>query len=118
MPLFGHATYLTYELGWGLPVVVLQWAAGWRLLRRHGAVLVRAIALSTAYLVAVDSIAIHNRIWTLHAGRIVGLALGNVPVEELIFFLLTNCMVAQSVVLVRHWGERRRQPTGNIGYSA
>lgn len=98
--MFGHATYLIFELGWGLPVLALQWVAGHRRLWEARSVLLLAVAIPTLYLTVADGVAIANGVWTLHGDRIVNVRIGDVPLEECIFFLLTNAMVVQSVLLV------------------
>jgi lycopene cyclase domain-containing protein len=95
-----HATYLAFELIWATPVLALQWIVGRRALAIRGRVLLISVMLPTIYLSLADSVAIAHGIWTLHGDRILDIRLGNLPIEEAIFFLLTNAMVAQSVVLV------------------
>jgi lycopene cyclase domain-containing protein len=102
-----HATYLTFELAWALPVLALQWIVGRGRLLRHWRILLVAIALPSAYLSLTDGVAIAQHIWTLHADRILGVRVGDVPVEEIIFFVVTNAMVAQSIVLVESYVRRR-----------
>jgi len=110
--MFGHATYLVLEIAWGMPVVGLQWLAGYRILRHNLRALATGLAVMTAYLVCADGIAITTGIWTLHSNRIVGLYVADVPVEEIIFFLLTNAMVMQTVILVlAGWHPARRGGT-------
>jgi lycopene cyclase domain-containing protein len=75
-------------------------------------VLALAVAVPTAYLSCADGVAIANGIWTLHTNRIVGLVLGNVPLEEVLFFLLTNAMVAQAVLLLE--GRLARRPSSAV----
>lgn len=67
-----------------------------------------ALVVPTAYLSCTDAVAIASGIWTLHGDRIIGLKFGNVPIEESLFFLLTNAMVVQSVILADGW----RRETG------
>jgi lycopene beta-cyclase len=109
----GHATYLVFELLWALPVLALQAIVGGRGLVARGRVLVVAVLLPTIYLSIADSVAIAHGIWLIHGDRTAGLRLGNLPIEEVIFFLLTNAMVAQSVILVRE-RLRRPAPSGEI----
>lgn len=97
--MWGHLTYLGLLLPWALPVITLQWAAGHTALRRRLAPLLLGTLLPTAYLVGSDAVALSQGIWAIHRDRVVGLHIGNVPVEEALFFLLTNLMVAQSVIL-------------------
>ncbi len=98
--MFGTWTYLIFEVGWACPVVLLQWAVGWKTLRSRRRTLIWSVLISTVYLSATDGIAISQGIWALHRSRIVGMYVANVPVEEIIFFLLTNLLVVQSVLLV------------------
>lgn len=106
--MFGHATYLIFELTWGIPVLALQWAAGRRRLWEARNVLLLAVALPTLYLTTADGIAIANGVWTLHSNRIMNVRIGDVPLEEGIFFLITNAMVVQSILLVGFAGRARQ----------
>jgi lycopene cyclase domain-containing protein len=106
--MLGHLTYLIFELVWALPVLALQWVVGRGILWRRRETLVLALLIPTLYLSCADSVAIANGIWTLHADRIVGIRLGNLPLEEALFFLLTNAMVVQSILLFRHWEAGKR----------
>lgn len=93
-------TYLVLELGWAIPVLALQWLVQWRDLWAARRIIPAAILLPSAYLTVADGVAIHNRIWTFHEDRILGLTVAGVPIEEAIFFLLTNALVVQAVILV------------------
>ena len=98
--MWGHLTYLGLLLPWAIPVLALQWAVGHAVLRtRLGTVLV-ATVVASAYLVGADWVAISQGIWTIHGDRVLGPTIGRVPVEEALFFLFTDLMVAQSVVLL------------------
>ncbi|HLJ69494.1 MAG TPA: lycopene cyclase domain-containing protein [Chloroflexota bacterium] len=97
--MFGHATYLTLELVWAAPVLIVQWAAGNRILWTCRVRVALAILVPTIYLSCADAVALANGIWLLHRNRILGFMIGNVPVEETIFFLLTNAMVVQTIAL-------------------
>ena len=107
--MFGHATYVIFELAWSLPVIALQWAVGFKTLWGRHRTLIVALIIATVYLTCTDAVAIAHGIWTLHRGRILGIYLGNVPLEEAIFFLVTNTMVIQSVLLVYRPPERTRR---------
>jgi|GEM_PF-2127357 len=98
--MFFHHTYLVFLLGWALPVIALHWAAGARILYAHRRLLLVATILPTVYLTVADGIAIRLGIWSLHPGRVLGISIGDVPLEEALFFLLTDLMVVQIVTLV------------------
>lgn len=87
-------------LPWALPVLLIQWLAGHRVLRQRLALLLVSALLPTLYLVLSDGVALREGIWHIHADRIIGVYLGNVPLEEALFFLLTDLMVVQSVILL------------------
>ena len=94
--------YLPFLLVWALPVIALQWLVGgrylWRERRRWPWVV---LALGT-YLTLADAFAIAAGIWRFDARRLSGLYLANVPIEEVLFYLLTVAMVAQGFTIA--WG--------------
>lgn len=93
-------TYLALELGWALPPIFLQWLIGWHFLWRQGRAWWLAIFLLTVYLALADSTAL-GIVWTITPAKSLGILLGNVPLEEILFFLLTNTLIVQSVILAR-----------------
>jgi lycopene cyclase domain-containing protein len=95
-----HLTYLIFELAWAVPVLAVQWIAGHDRLWPRRRALALSILLCTLYLCLIDSVAIANRVWTIHHARIVGWMLGDLPAEEALFFLLSSAMVVQTVVLL------------------
>jgi len=97
---FGQATYLVFELGWALPVVCLQWAVAGRILWRRRRVWAAAVTLPSLYLWVADDLAIHAGIWHISPHRTSGLVVLGLPIEEAVFFLLTNAMVVQTLLVV------------------
>jgi lycopene beta-cyclase len=95
----GQLTYLVMELVWALPVIALQWALGHRVLRARLRVLALGVLIPTLYLSTVDALAIRVGIWTLSPERTLGIWLGALPLEEAVFFFLTNTMVVQGLIL-------------------
>ncbi len=94
-------TYLALELGWALPPIALQLAFGADILWRYRRLVFWTIAPATLYLSAADFLAIGWGTWTINPEQSTGLLLGGIlPVEELIFFLLTNTLLTFGVVLV------------------
>ena len=96
----GHLTYLIMELAWALPVIAGQWALGHRTLRARWRLLVAGVLIPTAYLSAADALAIRVGIWSLNPERTLGIWIGGLPLEEGVFFLLTNTMVVQGLLLI------------------
>lgn len=98
--MFGEVTYLLFLLGWAGPVLVLHWLAGGPELRKRWRALALATLLSTLYLSAADRFALGSGIWRISPDRSLGVFLFGLPLEEFLFFLITNLMVAQSIVLL------------------
>jgi lycopene cyclase domain-containing protein len=101
-------TYLALLLVWALPVIALHWAVGAPELRRHARLLVIAIGVPTVYLVTADAIAIGSGAWHISNELTLGLRWNGLVFEEALFFLLTNVMVAQSILLFLAPEPRRR----------
>jgi len=94
-------TYLGAILAWGGPVLALQWAVGWRYLWRVRARVAVAVIVPSAYLCVVDRLAIQAGVWTISDTYTTGLTVAGLPIEEMLFFVVTNCFVVQGVVLFR-----------------
>lgn len=102
-----HPAYLPFLLVWALPVVAGQWLVGWRYLWRWRAVWVPVVLALAAYFSLADAVAIQAHIWTFDRHQLAGIWLGPVPLEEVLFYLLTAAMVAQGFILLwSAWTER------------
>ena len=94
-------TYMGLELVWALPPIALQLAFGADILWRYRRLLLLVIVPMTLYLSTADAIAINGGIWTINPEKSVDLLLGGIlPVEEFLFFLLTNTLVTFGITLV------------------
>lgn len=112
-------TYLVLELGWALPPIFLQWIVGWRFLKQQRRAWLGSIFGLTLYLSLADSTAL-GVVWTIAPAKSLGIRFGNVPLEEVLFFLLTNTLVVQSVILMAHVREivaRVHRRTGGTSLS-
>lgn len=94
-------TYLALELVWALPPIALQLAFGADLLWQQRRLVGVAIAGPTLYLGCADALAISAGTWTIDPEQsLVTLKLfGVLPLEEAVFFLLTNVLVVFGLVL-------------------
>ncbi len=91
--------YFALILVWAGPILTLQTAVGGAQIWQNRRLLALAIWPSTLYLCIADRIAIGQGIWHITEGTSTGVMLLGLPVEEAIFFLLTNIMVVQGIVL-------------------
>jgi len=94
-------TYLALLLAWALPPVMLQTAFGADILWRHRRLIMLTIIPMTLYLAAADKLAITSGTWTINPQQSLNIfLLGRLPIEEFIFFLMTNVLIAVGVALV------------------
>ena len=92
--------YFVHLVGWTGPLIVLQWVIGWRVFRRNlRAVFVPAVA-AMGFFSACDSVAIRAGVWFFDSRQILGVWIGDLPLEEVLFFLLTSLLVTQSLLLL------------------
>lgn len=93
-------TYLGLALAWALPPVLLQIGFGGDILRRYWRLVALGILIPTIYLSAADSLAITAGTWTIDPAQSTGLMLGELPVEEILFFFLTSTLLTLGLVLI------------------
>jgi len=93
-------TYLGLELIWAVPPIMIQLAFGADILWKHKRLVLFTILSATAFLSSADLIAIGLGTWTIDPAQSTGILLaGILPVEELIFFMLTNILIVFGVTL-------------------
>ncbi|GAB4539966.1 MAG: hypothetical protein Kow0063_29240 [Anaerolineae bacterium] len=92
--------YLTLILSWALIPVLIQVAFGADILLASGWLLPVAILPPTLYLWLVDALAIASGTWTLDPAQTAGVKVGPLPLEEMVFFLMTNLIIAFGVTLM------------------
>ncbi len=98
--------YFLHLVGWAGPLIGLQWTVGWKIFRRNlRAVLVPPL-VATVFFTVCDSVAVRSGIWRFDPAQILGLLVGTLPVEEMLFFLLTSLLVTQSLILLLPAGYR------------
>lgn len=107
-------TYLALELIWALPPLALQLGFGADILWRYRRLLFFSLVPLTLYLSAADALAISWGTWTIDPAQSLNYFLGGVlPVEEFLFFLLTNTLLTFGIVLV--WAEASHDRIAAIG---
>lgn len=94
------ATYLSLILVWALPPIALQMAFGADILWRYRRSVATIILVPTVFLWIADTLAIRIGIWTIGAEQSLGLYLpGGLPLEEALFFLVTNMLIGFGITL-------------------
>lgn len=97
---FAPYTYITLTLSWALIPIVIQLAFGADILGRHWLIVLLGIAIPTIYLSWADSLAINSGTWTINPEQSLNIFLGTLPLEEGLFFLITNTLVVVGMTLV------------------
>jgi len=105
----GAGYYLGATLVWAGPVLAFQWFVGAPYLWRVRPTVALAVAVPTAYLCLADRIALAFGIWTISGDLSTGVTLLGLPLEEAVFFLVTNVLVVQGIVLL-FWAVDRLSP--------
>ncbi|MBC7427250.1 MAG: lycopene cyclase domain-containing protein [Bacteriovorax sp.] len=96
---FEKTRYFGLILSWAMPVILLQWLVGGSRLLANRKIFLTAVFVPTLYLWIADTLAISDGIWTIPATYSTGLKVGGLPIEESLFFLVTNLMLAQGLIL-------------------
>ena len=110
---YGPTLYLSLTLGWALPPIIFQLFFGGDMLWRHRRAVITAIVLPTLYLSVADAIAIDGGTWTINPEQSLNIFLGGVlPIEEAVFFLLTNVLVVLGLTLFCAEESQSRVPQG------
>lgn len=105
-------TYLGLELVWALPPVIIQMAFGADILWSYRRIIAWGIGLPTLYLSLTDTVALTGGTWVIDPAQSTGLFIGSLPIEELVFFFLTNTLVVLGTVLVLARASQARAPHG------
>lgn len=94
-------TYLALILGWAAIPFGLQLIFGADILRSRLGYITVAILVPTTYLNTVDAIAIKSGTWTIDPQQTTGIMIGGIlPIEEAVFFMVTNILVVFGITLM------------------
>ena len=103
----------TYYLGailfWAGPVLAIQWGFGLTYLVQERRQVLLAVGVPTLYLWIADWTAISLGVWVISDAHTVGIGLDGLPLEEALFFLVTNVFIVQGLVLYAWVLDRRAE---------
>ncbi len=91
--------YLGLILAWATPIVLLQFVIGGQHILNNMNSFFLCVITPTLYLWYADLYAINDGIWSISKTYTIGLEFSGLPIEEMIFFLITNIMVVQGLLL-------------------
>jgi hypothetical protein len=114
--------YLGAILLWACPLLALQWGVGGGYLVRQRREWPVAVAIPTLYLWFADRVAIGLGVWTISSTQTLGVDIIGLPLEEAAFFLVTNLLVVQGLVLfewvMHRWGRLTLDDATDPDYGA
>ena len=102
-------TYLSITLFWALPPIVLQLLFGADILWQYRKLVFWAILVPGTYLSLMDIVALNETTWSISPSQTTGiLFFGILPLEEVVFFFITNVLIAfgMTLLLANVSGER------------
>jgi lycopene cyclase domain-containing protein len=94
-----HGRYLGLILAWALPVLAMQFAFGADILWQSRRLVALTVLPIAAYLSATDTLAIVSGTWSINPALSTGILIGQLPLEEALFFLVTALIVACGLTL-------------------
>jgi len=102
-------TYLSITLFWALPAIFPQMLYGADILWHHRKLVALAILIPATYLSIMDIVALKETTWAISPSQTTGiLFFGILPLEEVVFFFITNILIAfgMTLLLSNHGRER------------
>jgi putative membrane protein len=94
-------TYLSITLFWALPAMLPQLAFGADILWHHRKLVTLSILLPATYLSLMDIVALRETIWSISPSQSTGvLFFGILPLEEVVFFFITNTLLTCGITLL------------------
>jgi lycopene cyclase domain-containing protein len=109
--------YLALILAWAPPILGGMWLYDGETLWALRRTVFVTTFIPTLYLWVADAIAIRAGIWTIAPHYTVGISLFGLPLEEATFFLCTNLLVVQGVLLLLYGSHTAVTPKKTIDLS-
>ena len=100
---FGDAkwTYLSIILFWALPPIIIQLLFGADILWHYRKLVFWGVMVPATYLSLMDIVALQETTWSISASQTAGiLFFGILPLEEVIFFFVTNILITFGLTLL------------------
>lgn len=96
---FGNLNYLFHLFSWGGFFILIQIIAGRNKIFKNISLIAFPSLIMTLYFSAADSISIGQGIWEFDALQTTGIRIHNIPLEEILFFLVTNTLITEAMIL-------------------
>jgi len=92
-------TYLALLFTWALLPIMTQLVFGFDILWYYRKLVLLGIVLPSLYLPFADALAIESGTWTIDPAQSLDIFIVNLPIEEFIFFLMTNVLLVFGMTL-------------------
>ncbi len=94
-------TYLSITLFWAFPAILPQLLYGADILWHHRKLVLPSILIPGIYLSLADIVALNDTTWSISKGQTTGiLFFGILPLEEVVFFFITNILITFGMTLL------------------
>ncbi|HUM26999.1 MAG TPA: lycopene cyclase domain-containing protein [Anaerolineales bacterium] len=94
-------TYLSITLFWAFPAILPQLLYGADILWHHRTLVLLGILIPGTYLSLMDIIALNETTWSISKAQTTGiLFFGILPLEEVVFFFITNILITFGMTLL------------------
>jgi len=94
-------TYLSITLFWALPAILPQLLFGADILWHYRKLVFWAIMVPGTYLSLMDIVALQDTTWSISKNQTTGiLFFGILPLEEVVFFFITNVLITFGMTLL------------------
>lgn len=94
-------TYLSITLFWALPPIILQFLFGADILWHYRKLVFLSILVPGTYLSLMDIVALSETTWSISPSQTTGvLFFGILPLEEVVFFFITNVLITFGMTLL------------------
>ena len=96
---FGRWNYLFHLFSWAGLFIIIQYIFGYKKIKKHLKLIFIPSIFMTIFFSLADSVSIGNGIWGFDPAQTIGTKIGNVPLEEILFFFLTNVLITEAMIL-------------------
>jgi lycopene cyclase domain-containing protein len=103
-------TYMALLMAWALPPVMLQLGFGGDILWHFRRLVLLTLVPASIYLSVADATAIESGTWTINPLQSVNILVGGLPIEEIVFFFMTNILISFGMTLVLAQASQERAP--------
>lgn len=96
---FDNFNYLFHLFSWGGFFILIQIIAGRKKIPKYISAIIIPSVIMTVYFSIADSISIGQGIWDFDSLQTTGIRIFNIPLEEILFFLVTNILITEAMIL-------------------